>query len=47
MILSGKMIRERLGGDIIIDPFDTEAPEPEQLQPDAARRDHDLRRSRA
>ncbi len=36
MILSGEVIRERLGGDIVIEPFEPKQPEPQQLQPHAA-----------
>jgi hypothetical protein len=37
MILSGKEIASRIGRDIIIDPYDANAHQPQQLQPGAAR----------
>ena len=47
MILSGHQIRQHLGGNIVIDPFDERESESQQLQPHAAQRADDLRRGRA
>ena len=47
MILTGEEIRKHLGDEYRHRSVRRKSAESEQLQPDAARRDHDLRRSRA